>query len=97
MLDDPELGFNVHDIDSISPRWKCFSCQFIIRKAHQLTGCGHRLCESCLKRLLRDPNATLVMCPLQDCGETTEIHKVSFGSIDSLLYLFLFLFIWMFL
>ncbi|CAF1110709.1 unnamed protein product [Adineta ricciae] len=43
------VGIRVQKIDLISSTFKCSQCSLILRDPVQLIGCGHRLCQSCVR------------------------------------------------
>lgn len=44
-------GYNVEFVTTLDARYKCPVCTFALRSPFQ-TMCGHRFCESCIKRII---------------------------------------------
>ena len=50
----PELGGYDYEFTSKVPEdWECLVCHLPLKDPVQMVGCGHRLCNICMKSLLR--------------------------------------------
>ncbi|CAF4871545.1 unnamed protein product [Rotaria sp. Silwood1] len=63
-------GFDARNKESFDPKYICHICSFILRDPIQLTGCGHRQCQTCLKV----QQETMIKC-LQ-CQTETSRNKI---------------------
>ena len=52
--DVPELGGYDYEFTSTVPEdWQCLVCRLTLKDPVQIVGCGHRLCNICMKSLMR--------------------------------------------
>ena len=50
----PKLGGYDYEFTSEVPEdWECLVCHLTLKDPVQIVGCGHRLCNICMKSLLR--------------------------------------------
>ncbi|UJR08348.1 hypothetical protein I4U23_012619 [Adineta vaga] len=71
-----KYGFNVSDIGTFPPKYKCSFCTLIIQEPLQLTECGHRVCRKCYEvRAITEDNGR-VKCPDQDCSDFADKDQI---------------------
>ena len=46
-------GYDFEFTSAVADDFECPVCQLTMKDPIQIAGCGHRLCKTCLERLLR--------------------------------------------
>jgi hypothetical protein len=69
-------GYEVNDIERLSPKCRCIYCILVIKEPIQLTECGHRCCKGCFESRAAASIDDKMLCPVPECDTKFSKNQV---------------------